>query len=401
MTRVSCGFLIALLAACDAPRSDGATIEPLPGGGERVMSTSPADSGAWQLRELHVIQPAPGTLEELLDVRSVAMDDAGTVYVSENVDDQPLKVFNADGSFHGWIGRVGEGPGEFRAPFLAARGRDTLVVHDPQVVRTTWYGADGTVLTFAQTACCNFGPFAIDAAGRAVVPLAGPPTDSSGHRIRVWARYTPLATSADTVTVVHYEPEATAPIQRWEVIVGGKVALNTGIPLQSCPFQFPLREGFVIGWPGRYEFRVSSNGADTARIFGRVSTPVPISEAERQRQVQNKLDQILPAFPQYSESMLREAFDPARIPDHYPAWEWIWESSDGLRWVQAPAADPGSIALDVFDARGVWRDQVRVPRSLWPTRPTEWIVFGRDRVAALVEAADGRPAIRVFEIVRP
>lgn len=392
---------VAWCTGCGSATPDGVTIEQLPGGIERVISTAPADSGRWRLQELHVILPEPGSLEELLDVRSIAMDDGGTVYVSENTNDQPVKAFGPDGRFRGWIGRIGEGPGEFRSAYLAARGIDTVVVHDPQTVRTTWYGAGGNVLTFSQTACCNFGPWAIDSQGRAVVPLAGPSTDSLGRRVRRWARFVPSENVADTVTVVHHDPEATIPIQRWEIRSGDRVVLNTGIPLQSFPFQFPMRSGFVVGWPGRYEFRMSNNGSDTALIFGRVASPVQISEAERQRQVQAKIDQILPAFPQYPEEVLRAAFDPGRIPDHYPAWEWIWESSDGDRWVQAAPDDPEVVALDVFDARGVWRDQVRVPRALWPTRPTEWIVFGRGRAAALVESDDGRPAIRVFEIVKP
>ena len=200
---------------CGDPTPPGVTVEKLPGGIERVISNAPTDSGAWQLRALHVILPDPGSLEELLDVRSLAMDDGGTVYVSENTSDQPVKAFGPDGQFRGWIGRVGEGPGEYRVAYLAARGRDTVVVHDPQTVRTTWYGAAGNVLTFAQTACCNFGPYALDSLGRAVVPLGGRSTDSLGRRVRGWARFAPAGGPPDTIVVVHHEPEANAPMRKY------------------------------------------------------------------------------------------------------------------------------------------------------------------------------------------
>ena len=59
------------------------------------------------------------------DVTSVAADQQGRIYVADRISPS-VRVFGSDGQFMAWIGREGEGPGEFTWPvdiLAAANGR--------------------------------------------------------------------------------------------------------------------------------------------------------------------------------------------------------------------------------------------------------------------------------------
>ena len=59
------------------------------------------------------------------DVRSVAADEAGLIYVADRIPPS-LRVYGPEGEFIAWVGREGEGPGEFTAwpsDILADDGR--------------------------------------------------------------------------------------------------------------------------------------------------------------------------------------------------------------------------------------------------------------------------------------
>jgi 6-bladed beta-propeller len=124
----------------------------------------------------------PGT--ELANPQTIAVDGAGRLYVA---DSRPVavKVFNPDGTLLRVIGRQGGGPGEYRNPWIAARGA-TLVIHDPAQSRTTAFDTSGKLLRDWPSFCCHQNEIAIDKELRVVVPSAAPAQTCQCSRCRTF-----------------------------------------------------------------------------------------------------------------------------------------------------------------------------------------------------------------------
>ena len=84
-----------------------------------------------------------GVAYSFSDINSIAVSEAGAVYV-DDTHPPALRQFDADGRFVRWIGRQGEGPGEFRSiagVSVLPEGRPA--VWDRSSSRITVYDADG------------------------------------------------------------------------------------------------------------------------------------------------------------------------------------------------------------------------------------------------------------------
>ena len=140
---------LVCLTACASTDSRPASvvIDTLPGGIPRVTSTAPtawSDTNGWKLVEIDSIAPPAGSPGELINPSSMAVDGSGRVYVA---DQSPvvIKQYDSTGAFIRTIGREGEGPGEFRAAYIALRG-NRLMVHDPRLQRTTLFDTSGALV---------------------------------------------------------------------------------------------------------------------------------------------------------------------------------------------------------------------------------------------------------------
>ncbi len=77
------------------------------------------------------------------DINSIAVSEPGAVYV-DDAHPPTLRQFDADGRFVRWIGRQGEGPGEFRSiAGVSVLPEGRLAVWDRGSSRITVYDADG------------------------------------------------------------------------------------------------------------------------------------------------------------------------------------------------------------------------------------------------------------------
>lgn len=119
--------LLLLTATCgDGPPRAGPTIDTLESG--VILVSNPAtgiwdERSAWQLTDEVKIGARHGEGPEVFgDVRSLALDDAGRVYVLD-FHVQEVRVFDSDGSYVRTIGGRGGGPGEI--------GGATGIIVDP------------------------------------------------------------------------------------------------------------------------------------------------------------------------------------------------------------------------------------------------------------------------------
>lgn len=396
-------LLIALCAAAcgdgGAGSGAGVVVDTLPNGVVRTMSSAPVDSGRWSLELLREIQPPEGDPGEILQPGDLALTDDGTVLVSEG-GAAHVKVFGPDGSYLRSIGGTGEGPGEFRVAFLAARG-DTLFVQDPRVARgSTFLISSGEFLTSRPTACCYWAPVGIDGSGRAVLS-AMRQDQADSQPTMTFVRAALGSTAADTVDVPYRR--ASGGRANWEVRDGDRIQMTVTVPLRPRELQAADPLGaFVTAWSGEYLLRATSDGRDTVALYGRPFSPRSVTASEKQAMVDTRVAEMRAGAGPTSvpEQALRAAFVLDFIPDVRPPFERFHLDAAGRTWVQRSYADTSVVEYDLFDTDRRWLDVVRVPGSLWPSSTWTPIAWGRDLVAVPGEDEDGRPLVRVFRIVR-
>jgi hypothetical protein len=391
--------LLVALASC-SPKAHGsrltaAAIDTLPGGIVRTMSSAPADSGQWHLALERTVQPAEGAPGELVSPDDVALMDDGTLLVA---DEKPtsVKVYGADGQYLRTIGREGAGPGELRAAFLALNG-DTLLVQDPSQSRVTAYRvSDGTVLGSAVSACCVFGGVGRDREGRLVV--SGIFDGKIGTETVPYVRVGFGSARNDTVRVPQHQEMDQKSMWMVPTPDGKGFMFARTIPLHPRDIVAVDPTGeFLIGWSGEYRLRRSATGGDTVAIFGRTSTPEPVSGVEKaalaEKAVKASHQEGVP------DEVLRKAFDPTLIPDQRPAFDGIEIDGAGRTWVRLSGADTSQVRFDLFDASGHWLDEVVVPAAAWPANAYGPIAWSRDHVAVVLEDDVGRPMVKIYRIV--
>lgn len=390
------GALVTLLAGCGDTARDasprGATIDTLPGGIISVTNHSPADSGRWSLVLERTIQPADDSAGALRDPADLILLDDGTVFVA---DEKPTEVmrFDPTGRYVGSVGREGEGPGEYRSAWLTYRG-DTLVVHDPSAARAgTFLIPTNAPLLQRPTTPRYFSRIGLDGSGRAVVPVMLPPDSTTPPR-RGFIRFSLDGTALDTA----FLPEHPKSDKRWLVREGKVVRMEMLVPLQPQDLSVadPIG-GFVVGWSGEYQLRATRDGGDTTLLFSRPKPVGTVSAAEKQAIVDERIN----ANKQYTpEPVLRASLLASAIPDERPAYEQIAVDRSGRRWVRLSSSDSTTVRFDLFDTNGRWLDIVSVPQLGWNRQGWQPVFWAAERVAVLVTDAEGRPAIKVYRIIR-
>ena len=203
--RAAPGVLLAL-AACGGGAAASslarAVIDTLPGGIPRVTSSGPTswtDSSGAKLVDVSRFGGEDGAASELGSPRSMAVDEAGRVYV---VDTKPaiIKVYSPDGKMIRTIGREGEGPGEFRVGFIAVRG-GVLALQDPQVARTTLWDTAGTFIRSWHSSCCYWDHVQIDRQNRIYVPTMVQSKPGESSRGRAYVRWSFEGVALDTMWI--------------------------------------------------------------------------------------------------------------------------------------------------------------------------------------------------------
>jgi hypothetical protein len=391
------GHVIVLicLTACasrDAHLASAVT-DTLPGGIVRVTSSGPTawtDTNGWKLAELPAIQPAEGSQGELISPSSIAVDDQGRLYVA---DEKPtdIKVFDSTGALVRTIGREGDGPGEFRSAYIAIRG-NRLLAHDPAAQRTTLFDTSGALIRSFHSVGRYFAPVALDAAGRAVLPLifmmSEAERDAAPKRAFYVARFDTLGNLLDTLSVPQLTEE-----HSWLVKEGAANVFGMGVPFApSTVSGFGRDSGLIYGASTDFAIMRAEGGRDTTFIMRRTWTAPAIPDSVRT----DTVDHLVKAYAngRVDEVSLRNAFHAADIPTTGPSFSRLFVDDKGNTWAQQ-ALGADSTRFDVFGPDGSWLGPVVVPAGMSPYGP--FVIHG-GVVYLATEDGDGFPEVRRWAI---
>jgi hypothetical protein len=386
---------LAVLAACTShdSRLASAVTDTLPGGIVRVTSSAPTawtDSNGWKLAELPAVQPAQGSQGELISPSSIAVDDQGRLYVA---DEKPtdIKIFDSTGALVRIIGREGDGPGEFRSAYIAIRG-NRLLIHDPAAHRTSLFDTSGALIRTFHSVGQFFAPVALDAAGRAVLPLMYIVTDAerSAEPSRSFyvVRFDSLGTFLDTLSVPRLTEE-----HSWLVKEGAANVFGMGVPFApSTVSAFGRDSGLIYGASTDFAIVRAEGGRDTAFIMRRTWTAPAIPDSVRT----DTVDHLVKTYAggRVDEVSLRNAFHVADIPTTGPSFSRLFVDDKGNTWAQQ-ALGADSTRFDVFGPDGSWLGPVMVPAGMSPYGP--FVIHG-GVVYLATEDGDGFPEVRRWAI---
>jgi 6-bladed beta-propeller protein len=389
------GLALAACGRADSARLARAVTDTLPGGIVRVMSAGPtawADSTGARLVEEGRFRGEDGTPGELADPGSIAVDDAGRIYVA---DKKPasIKMFTSEGKLVRVIGRDGEGPGEFRAGFLAVRGAH-LVLHDPELGRTSVWDTSGTFLRSWRSSCCYWSDIQIDRQDHIYVPSVVPDPPGARPRGTPYVRWTIEGVAVDTLRVPVQEGQ-----KAWTVTVGqgtkNMMSMMTEVPLTPVIVSaLHPNGGIVYGRTGEYRVVRSATGRDSARVFGRAWTPEPVTNEQRRVVVEEKIKEVGNGF---GVEALRAAFHLEDVPRTLPAFENLRVDQSDRVWARRYAVgDTTRTHYDVFDSTGGYLGPVTAPVNVFSWGKQAWT---RDGFVAIIEDAEGRPTVVRFKLV--
>lgn len=366
--------LVAVLTACGGGQAPATfSIDTLPSGSLVVRSSAPRwqRGDEWKLTQDLAIGGADSGPADLLDVRGIAADAEGRIYVLDAAANA-VQVFDASGAPVRTIGRKGGGPGEFLGPIGIALVGSHLLVVDQSSVRLSLFDASGTLIgTHPRMAPSNIGvgmwQGGVERSGTIVETF---PLIEEGNPWGRWA-LSPLDSAyraTDTFPLPSFKPR-TVDLTRKSA--GGSSTTRMGLPNSPMlSWVFDPSGAIWFGVSDRYALVQQRLAGDTIRTIERAWTPPPLSDSARAR------------GKRFVERLQKDGFTVSErdLPTTAPAFLQLAVDDHGNLWVSEPSWPAKQ--WDVFDSTGVWLGPVRFPEAVGQ------LVFAHDHYYAVTRDED-------------
>ena len=323
-------------------------------------------------------------------VTSVAADQHGKIYVADRLSPS-VRVFGSDGEFMAWIGREGEGPGEFTWPV------DVLAAADGRL-----FVRGQRITTFAARASSEYPDLVVDTWS---IPTY-PNTDSWRARLIEGVYYYPHARhqmDASHYFYLKYGPEGltgeTAQVPGLGSLsrqgtayyrvgqAGGRMVdgLNIAPFAPRADWDMTGRGTIIVGHGETYQLQEFSQDGQLLRTIAGPEMerrPVPRDErADSMRALEARIDSL--------PVRLDEVFNVApeirrgKLPDSLPALIAIHVGASDRFWVERWPLEgmDTSRYYDVLEYDGRYAGTVVVPAPLLADPPP---FFGEDIIVGVV-----------------
>lgn len=374
-----------------------------PATGQEVIELPAEDRQlASALDEVYRVGSALGEdWEQFGNVRRVAFDAAGQLYVFDNQADR-ITVVGADGGFRRAFGGAGDGPGEFRSPDGFAVMPDGRVVMGDLGHRGYHiFGADGEFERMVRMApepgTARITDLLPDRGGEAVYSAVG--AQLLRFRSGTTARTTPPTSRPVERIILDGDVAAKDTVaEGWLPPGGGR----TGRPIGGRPsFELPPRQVFgpmmlagvlpdgsvAFSDSSAYAIKIARPGAGVLRVLRRPLQPTRVNERvienERERRAAlaaagrgpRMVVNGVEFFPQV------EHLDRVGVFTEVSIVRGLRTSWDGEIWVQRHGSEPGDDAgpIDVLTMDGRYVGTYPAGAVALPD------AFGPDGLAAFVE----------------
>ena len=372
------GTALFLAAACIAVALG---CEPAPSG-RGPAATSIAGAAPTSLDTI----PSLVILDTLQDAEPKLLRPVGATVLSNGnlvVADQwaaSVRFFDPSGELIRTVGREGQGPGEFTAPWwLGQCGPDEVFVYD-----------------FMQRQIS-----VIDSAGTVVREYA-PGKDPSSLRCSQSGRFAVFGTPVDPPQSASIRDAFTmrlaAPL-RFENAEGDSVG-GVGI--------LPMGETWILGRVTQFaisEDRLYVGAADSARVdvydlAGERLGSLPLTiepRAPAEANVAWWLDvqsQSLKADTEYRERMKQMTRQNSTVPEHLPLYTGLAVDPRGVLWVVLSSPGDGETRFLVVDPNGPVLGELRIPRDF------ELFEVGSDYVLGRIYDPNAVPGIAMYRFRR-
>jgi len=336
-----------------------------------------------------------GSLDEpmlmLTTVSSLAVDDDGTMYIAQP-ENGTIRVFNSVGTLINFIGRRGQGPGEFDRVYTIGLLADTLYAIDLGLRRISYFSLEGELLRSTQVSPPPISPpflpsmpFAVFPGGSMAVGTAFPASISADDLRRVpQLRIDRTGQILDTVTWISYERTGRRAMYEGR-------PLGVGSPLSDDAFalfspdgsQIATVDRTVAAGSGTASFGITMANGSGDTIYARryEYTPIPIDGAVIDSTVAERARILVGAFdePRAAAGFVRGTMF---LPVYYPPVSTISFSASGNLWVRREGIPGRSQSWTVLDQTGEPIAEARLPENLdapvirgdaiWGVQPDEF-----------------------------
>jgi hypothetical protein len=325
-----------------------------------------------------------GAIERLADGRLVALETV----------DRSLIIFDSAGQFVRALGRVGDGPGEFRWPQSLGLRWDSLWVGDATHRRITTFGPSLEVAG-TQTHTSAGVPWRTVNGGAVVLPLIALARNPTSQSAVVIAHAPGSLLRADTVIAVPFLAGAL-------VIEAGGMQRLAPQPFADVPLIQASRDGRGVvvvhrdtRQSGATTVRIQKVAADGAPVFDvRLPySPVPVAKALIDREVARVGDIVQRRMPHEPRAAIDQRTREALyVPSHAPAISVVLSAQNGSTWLRRVSDGRSPVRWTVLDREGRVTFEVRLP----PDADVLWV--GDDLFAATRRDEDNVPSVVLYRL---
>ena len=291
----------------------------------------------------------------------ISVNSKNQIFVGGGWPVSPIMFFSDEGHFIGFIGAVGEGPGEYEAVGSIVIGpEDSVYVYDWDLDRLSVFESDTRNYASSISLLNDQSPtgpsrlLGVTERGflfRYIMPFCPPGDPVCG--------YDPDETRLDSVNLVDKRGNIVGLIadrpagERFVRASGGSISVM-GLPFGKDPF-FAYKNGLLYtGWNDMIEISIISEDGEVMRTINREHEITPVTRRE-----------LLSEIAGYSEETRREILGYDMLPETKPAYDQLVVDDNGHVWIREyPGMDSKFANWLIFDSDSKLIGEMELPTNL-------------------------------------